>query len=120
MFGVLPGIPKTPEQAFAKFYSENYSLKWALDICKRTPQLVEVEPRSVEVGDTNEDGESDATKAAAQIAALVEEQRTRAPTLTVSELYSRFYANPANKKLVARAHGRSSPSAAALQGEGKW
>jgi hypothetical protein len=76
-----------------------------------------------EVGDSREDGEADALKAAGQIAALVAEQRSRAPTLSTSALYDAVYRDPANKALLARAHKRpdaSSPSAAALQGEGKW
>jgi transcriptional regulator with GAF, ATPase, and Fis domain len=52
-------------------------------------------------------------KAADQLKALVEEQRAKAPTLTTSELFERVYADPANRKLTARAHRRpdiSSPS----------
>ena len=87
------------------------------------PNLVSVTPVSVAVGNTNEDGEADALKAAKQIAALVEEQRALAPTKTTSELYEAVYANAENKPLLRRAHKRpntDSTSGDELQGEGRW
>jgi hypothetical protein len=82
-----------------------------------------VTPVSVEVGNTNEDGEADALKAAAQIAALVEDQRALAPFKTTLALYEAVYADPENKGLLRRAHNRptaSSTSGDELQGEGRY
>jgi hypothetical protein len=70
--------------------------------------MMRTEPMSVGVGDTSV--EDDSWKASELLAALVEEQRARAPTLTTSKLYERVYADPANKALVARAHKRPTAS----------
>jgi hypothetical protein len=116
-------VAKTREQAFAKwmedpnYYYEHRALMNAIEICppgieqsvdrsKRAAPLMDTIPTSVEVGST--DVVSDAWKAAAQLAALVEEQRARAPTLTTSELYRRVYADPANRSITGRAHPSTS------------
>jgi hypothetical protein len=78
---------------------------------KSFPNMMRVDPVSTETSSTLVS--DDSKKAADQLKALVEEQRAKAPTLTISELYERVYADPANRKLTARAHRRpnaSSPS----------
>src|ERR1700731_2829218 len=89
--------------AFARIFEANPDIRRAYGVVKGYPNMMSLEVVSTEIGDTNEDGESDAEKAAAQIAALVEQQRALAPTLPTSELYERVYADPANKKLLGRA-----------------
>ena len=109
--------------AFARIFEANPDIRRAYGVVKGYPNMMSLEVVSTEIGDTNEDGESDAEKAAAQIAALVEQQRALAPTLPTSELYERVYADPANKKLLARAHKRpdsSSTSGDELQRAGRW
>jgi hypothetical protein len=80
----------------------------ALGYSKAFPNLMSIEPVSIEVGDTSV--ADDSWKASAQLAALVEEQRARAPTLTSEQLYDRVMADPANKALVMRAFKRPTTS----------
>jgi hypothetical protein len=78
------------------------------------PGVMTVEVVSTEVGSGSVS--DDSWKAAAQLAALVEEQRARAPTLTTSQLYERVYADPANRTITGRAHPTtSSTSGSELQ-----
>src|ERR1700682_1335696 len=92
-------------QAFARIFPK---FQTAYGVAKGYPNTKRTEPVSVEVGDTSV--EDDSWKASEQLAALVAEQRARAPTLTTSKLYERVYADPANKALVARAHKRPTAS----------
>jgi hypothetical protein len=92
-------------QAFARVFPK---FQTAYGVSKGYPNMMSVEPVSVEVGDTTV--EDDSWKAAAQLTALVEEQRARARWMTASKLYERVYADPANKAVVARAHKRPTAS----------
>jgi hypothetical protein len=92
-------------KAFSRMFEENAEIRRALGVCKGYPNMAETKPREVEVGAENV--KEDAGKAAAQLKALVEKQRALAPTLTLSQLYERVYSDPANKTVVAAAHGRS-------------
>jgi len=89
-------------QAFARIFPK---FQTAYGVAKGYPNMMQTEPVSVEVESID-----DSWKASEQLAALVEEQRARAPTLTTSQLYERVYADPANKAVVARAHKRPTAS----------
>src|ERR1700732_818145 len=95
--------------------SEGVALRkeYARVSAKSFPNEMSTEPMSVEVGDTSVS--DDSWKAAEQLAALVEEQFSRAPWMTKSKLYEAVYADPTNKALVARAHRR--PAASSTSGK---
>jgi hypothetical protein len=103
---------ETDAKVFSRLLEGNAELRQAYGLSKGYPNMMSVEPVSIEVGDTS--GSDDSWKASEQLAALVEEQRARAPTLTTSKLYERVYADPTNKALVARAHKR--PTASSTSG----
>jgi hypothetical protein len=86
-------------QAFARVFPK---FQTAYGIAKGYPNMMSIEPVSVEVGDTSVS--DDSWKASEQLAALMEEQRSRAPWMTASRAWEAIYADPANKALVARAH----------------
>jgi hypothetical protein len=69
-------------QAFARVFPK---FQTAYGVAKGYPNLMSIEPVSIEVGDTSV--ADDSWKASAQLAALVEETRARAPTLTSEQLY---------------------------------
>ena len=97
-------------QAFARVFPK---FQTAYGVAKGYPNLMSIEPVSIEVGDTSV--ADDSWKASAQLAALVEETRARAPTLTSERLYDRVMADPANKAIVARAFKR--PTASSTSGD---
>jgi hypothetical protein len=121
------GNTETDAEAFSRRYTDDIDFRkqWrdisetkqllALAQTKSYPNLMNVVPVSTEIGDTNTDGTAEATKAAAQLAALVEDQRRLAPTLNTSQLYERVYADPTNKAIVHRAHRR--PTASSTSGD---
>jgi hypothetical protein len=86
-------------QAFARVFPK---FQTAYGVAKGYPNLMSVEPVSVEVGDTSV--ADDSWKASGQLAALVEEQRRLAPWMTATQAWEAIYADPANKALVVRAH----------------
>jgi hypothetical protein len=101
--------------AFSRVFTDpaNIEIRRAHALTKSFPNVMSVEPVSVETGSTLVT--DDSATAADQLRTLVEQQRARAPTLTTSQLFERVYADPANKAVVARAHRRSSTSGDELQ-----
>ena len=69
-------------QAFARVFPK---FQTAYGVAKGYPNLMSIEPVSIEVGDTSV--ADDSWKASAQLAALVEETRALAPTLTSEQLF---------------------------------
>jgi hypothetical protein len=106
-------------QAFSRVFTDpgNVEIRRAHALTKSFPNMMSVEPVSTEVGKTSVS--DDSYKVAEQLKALVEEQRARAPTLTISELYDRVYADPANRTITARAHPRRSVHQAANSNSGE-
>ncbi len=99
-----------PDQAFARYYSapENLDVRKAIQLTKGFPRLMETVPTSTEVGAT--DVEDDSAEAYDKLVEMAEEQRRRAPTLTVAQAFARVFADPANAKLAAAAHRRPAPT----------
>jgi hypothetical protein len=97
-------------QAFARVFPR---FQIAYGVAKGYPDVTRTTPVSVEVGDTSV--ADDSWKASEQLAALMEEQRSRAPWMTASRAWEAIYADPANKALVARAHKR--PTASSTSGD---
>jgi DNA-binding MarR family transcriptional regulator len=113
---------ETEAKGFARFYENNIEFRkqWAeltnakhLLATKSFPNMMGTTPVSTEVTNVN-----DPIEALAQLNKLVDEQRARAPTLTVAQLFERVMVDPANKELVARTYTaahRSSTSGSELQ-----
>jgi hypothetical protein len=100
-------------QAFSRLFEQDLTIRKAHAITKSFPNVMRTTPLSVETSST--EVVDDSYEAAKQLAALVDEQRRLAPTLTTSQLYDRVYADTNNKPLLARAHRRSSTSGDELQ-----
>lgn len=80
--------------AFARLIESDRDIRTAYGICKGYPNMMDVEPVSVEVGSSAT--ADDSAKAFSQLQELIAEQRKRSPTLTDTKLYELvFAANPA-------------------------
>ena len=107
---------KNDVKAFGNMIEKDSDIRRAYGIAKGYPDMMSIEPLMVGGNDAFDTSVVDGSaKAAEQIRSLVEEQRSRAPTLTTSQLYERVYANPANNALLARAHRR--PQASSTSGD---
>lgn len=103
-------------KAFSRMIEEDSDIRRALGICKGYPNLMSLEPLMVGGNDAFDTSVVDSSaKAAEQLKSLVEAQRSRAPTLTTSQLCERVYSDPANAKIVAAAHRR--PTASSTSGD---
>jgi hypothetical protein len=81
-------------KAFSRTLEEDISVRRAYGIAKGYPNMMSVEPVSVEVGSSAT--ADDSAKAFSQLQELIAEQRKRSPTLADAKLYEMvFAANPA-------------------------
>jgi hypothetical protein len=117
---MVSGHANLTKQSFEKVFQDReiqkaYAVVREAGYIKGLPNMMSTAPTSVQVGDTNTDGSAEAEEAAAKLADLADKQHALAPFLSRSQIYDLIYADPANKALVHRAHGRSSTSGSELQ-----
>src|ERR1700682_4738221 len=93
-------------KAFSRILETDVDVRRAYGIAKGYPNLMSLEPTSVEVGNTVT--ADDSKKAYDQLMALAEKQRATSPTKTIQQLFALVMADPANAKLANAAHRRPS------------
>jgi hypothetical protein len=98
-------------KAFSRMIEEDADIRRAYGICKGYPNMMSLEPTSVEVGSTVT---ADDSKAAYdKLMALAEKQRALAPWLSAAQAFARVFEQ--NPELAGRAHRR--PTASSTSGD---
>jgi hypothetical protein len=100
---------ETPAQAFSRYYQSDEALpvRKAIAICKGYPQVMSIEPTSVEVGSSAT--EDDSKAAYDKLTEMAEAQREKAPWLSAAQCFARVFEQ--NPELAAKAHRRPQASA---------
>jgi len=83
---------------------QDADIRRAYGIAKGYPNMMSVEPVSIEVGSSAT--ADDSAKAYDQLMALVEDQRKLAPSLSTAQLFERVFSALENAKLASAAHRR--------------
>jgi hypothetical protein len=97
-----------PEQAFARFYStpESFELRKAINVAKRFPSLLNLEPTMV--GGKDATDVNGAPGAYNKLTEMAEAQRKLAPWMSAAQAFARVFEAPENAELAAKAHQRPS------------
>ena len=109
---------ETPEQAFARVYSEaspdGLTIRKAMHAVKSFPNVMVTEP--MQVGGAAATAVDDPEDALAQLTKLAAEQRTKAPWMTAEQAFAHVYSASENAALAAAERSQNRPRARVYQG----